>query len=51
LFDDARLSTPARHFIDNAATARMRIALSTISLAEVVYLIEKGRMRQQPMTN
>ena len=44
LFDDARLSAAAEAFIREAATARRKIAISTISLAEVVYLIEKGRL-------
>jgi PIN domain nuclease of toxin-antitoxin system len=41
LFDDARLSPAAGAFISEAATTRRKIAISTISLAEVVYLIEK----------
>jgi PIN domain nuclease of toxin-antitoxin system len=44
LFDDARLSSPARDFIDKAAAGTHRIAVSSISLAEVVYLIEKSRL-------
>jgi PIN domain nuclease of toxin-antitoxin system len=44
LFDDGRLSTRAGDFIDKAAAARHRIAVSSISLAEVVYLIEKNRL-------
>jgi PIN domain nuclease of toxin-antitoxin system len=44
LFDDERLSGPAGDFIDKAAAARRRIAVSSISLAEVVYLIEKSRL-------
>jgi PIN domain nuclease of toxin-antitoxin system len=44
LFDDARLSAAAGDFIDKAAAARHRIAVSSISLAEVVYLIEKNRL-------
>jgi PIN domain nuclease of toxin-antitoxin system len=44
LFDDARLSTAAGAFISEAAAARHKIAISTISLAEVVYLIEKNRL-------
>jgi PIN domain nuclease of toxin-antitoxin system len=44
LFDDARLSAAAGAFISEAATARRKIAISTISLAEVVYLIEKNRL-------
>jgi predicted nucleic acid-binding protein len=38
------LSAAAEAFIDEAATARRKIAISTISLAEVVYLIEKNRI-------
>lgn len=44
LFDDARLSAAAGAFISESATARRKIAISTISLAEVVYLIEKNRL-------
>ena len=44
LFDDSRLSAAAGAFIDRAAAARHRIAVSSISLAEVVYLIEKNRL-------
>ena len=44
LFDDARLSAATGALISEAATARRKIAISTISLAEVVYLIEKNRL-------
>jgi len=44
LFDDSRLSAAARSFIDQSAIARQKIAISSISLAEVVYLIEKSRL-------
>ncbi|HUE04989.1 MAG TPA: PIN domain-containing protein [Bryobacteraceae bacterium] len=44
LFDDARLSAAAAAFINGAAITRRKIAISTISLAEVVYLIEKSRL-------
>ncbi|HWZ42791.1 MAG TPA: PIN domain-containing protein [Candidatus Saccharimonadales bacterium] len=44
LFGDARLSVAAGTFISKAATARHKIAISTISLAEVVYLAEKNRL-------
>ncbi len=44
LFDDPRLSSAARKFIDNAAADHRKIALSTISLAEIVYLVEKNRL-------
>jgi PIN domain nuclease of toxin-antitoxin system len=46
LFDDKKLSAAAEAFINDAATARRKIAISTISLAEVVYLIEKNRLPQ-----
>jgi PIN domain nuclease of toxin-antitoxin system len=38
------LSAAAEAFINDAATARRKIAISTISLAEVVYLVEKNRL-------
>ena len=44
LFDDSRLFAVARAFIDQAAIAREKIAISSISLAEVVYLVEKSRL-------
>lgn len=44
LFDDPRLSRPAADFIDQAARARRRIAVSSVSLAEVVYLVERNRL-------
>jgi PIN domain nuclease of toxin-antitoxin system len=44
LFGDPRLSVAARNFIERAAIARQKILLSPISLAEIVYLIEKDRV-------
>jgi len=44
LFDDKSLSAAAEAFISEAAKARRKIAISTISLAEVVYLVEKNRL-------
>lgn len=38
LFDDARLSGAAKDFIDRAAVTHHKIAISSISLAEIVYL-------------
>jgi PIN domain nuclease of toxin-antitoxin system len=46
LFDDARLSATAKTFIDEAAGSRHKIAISSISLAELVYLVEKNRLPQ-----
>ena len=44
LFDDDRLSAGARAFLDKASTDRNKIAISSISLAELVYLVEKNRL-------
>jgi len=44
LFGDPRLSTPAKNCFETAATERRKIALAPISLAEVVYLVEKNRL-------
>ena len=38
------MSAAAEAFIEEAAKARRKIAISTISLAEVVYLVEKNRL-------
>ena len=51
LFDDPMLSPAARKFIDDAAEGRQKIALSPISLAEVVYLIEKRRLPMAAYTD
>lgn len=39
------MSRRAKTFIDDAGSAHHRIAVSVISLAEIVYLIEKNRVR------
>jgi PIN domain nuclease of toxin-antitoxin system len=39
-----RLSLAARNFIDGAAEAGNEVVISPISLAEILYLIEKNRM-------
>ena len=44
LLKNPRLSAAARSFMDDAAAAGYDIALSPISLAEIVYLVEKGRL-------
>jgi PIN domain nuclease of toxin-antitoxin system len=44
LFGDPQLSTTAAAFIEQAAAARQKIAVSSISLAELVYLVEKGAL-------
>jgi PIN domain nuclease of toxin-antitoxin system len=44
LSSDPRLSATAKAFFDKAAQDRRKIALSTISLAEIIYLVEKNRL-------
>ena len=44
LFNDPRLSRSAGDFIDRAAAAGTEVGISSVSLAEIVYLIEKGRV-------
>jgi PIN domain nuclease of toxin-antitoxin system len=39
-----RLSMRAKSFIEDAASAGLSIAVSAISLAEIVYLVEKKRL-------
>ena len=51
LFDDERLSVAAGDFIDQAAIARNSIVVSSISLAEIVYLIEKNRLSANAYTD
>ena len=44
LFSDPRLGSVASAFIDDATAKGDHIGVSAISLAEMVYLIEKGRI-------
>jgi PIN domain nuclease of toxin-antitoxin system len=44
LYDDARLSVTAGDFIDEAGATGSPIVVSSISMAEIVYLIEKNRL-------
>ena len=44
LYDDARLSVVAGDYIDQAALAGWQTVISSITLAEIVYLIEKNRL-------
>jgi PIN domain nuclease of toxin-antitoxin system len=44
LLNAPRLSANARQFMTNAANAGAVILLSSISLVEIVYLVEKGRL-------
>jgi PIN domain nuclease of toxin-antitoxin system len=51
LFNDGRLSIAAGDFIDKSAAAGSRIVISSISLAEIVYLIEKNRLSENAYTD
>jgi PIN domain nuclease of toxin-antitoxin system len=46
LLGNPRLSEKARTFIDDAARSGGGLALSAISMAEIVYLVEKGRLQE-----
>jgi PIN domain nuclease of toxin-antitoxin system len=50
LYNDARLSSTARTRIEDAAAAGDQIAISTITLAEMIYLIEKERIDATALT-
>ena len=41
---DSRLSATAKHTIEDAAQKGKQIAISTITLVEIVYLVEKDRI-------
>lgn len=47
VYDDPRLSATARVTIEEAAAAGDRIGFSAITLAEIVYLSEKGRIHPE----
>jgi PIN domain nuclease of toxin-antitoxin system len=44
VFGDPRLSASAKSAFEAAAGSRHKIVVSVISLAEIVYLVEKGRL-------
>lgn len=44
LLKNPRLSAPARKFMDDVARAGHEIGLSPVSLAEIIYLVEKNRL-------
>lgn len=44
LYDDPRLSVVARDLMEGAESAGEQLAVSSIALAEIVYLIDKGRL-------
>ena len=50
LYGDARLSQTAAQFMNAASVAGKQLAVPTISLAEMVYLIEKGRIAAESLS-
>ena len=50
LFEDERLSRPAKQFINNATKAGEQIGFSAISIVEIVYLIEKAKINPDTLT-
>jgi PIN domain nuclease of toxin-antitoxin system len=51
LYGDSRLSVVAKSFFDHAAVGGNKIALAPISLAEVVYLMEKNKLAASAMAD
>lgn len=51
LFDDPRLSRSAREAFERAAVSGDKVGVSAISLAEIVYLCEKGRIPANTLEN
>lgn len=50
IFADARLSVTAKNRIEAAAPQGDQIGVSAISLAEIVYLVEKSRIDSETLT-
>lgn len=49
LYDDPRLSPAARATLEEAAAAGDQVGFSAITLAEIVYLSEKGRIAPEAL--
>lgn len=49
LFEDKRLSRSARQFMDDTAKSGEQIGYSAISVVEIVYLIEKGKINSETL--
>jgi PIN domain nuclease of toxin-antitoxin system len=45
LYDDPRLSAPARAVLEDAAVQGDQVGFSSLTLAEIIYLTEKGRIQ------
>jgi PIN domain nuclease of toxin-antitoxin system len=51
IYNDPRLSSTAKAFIERAAQQGNTIGLSAVSIAEIVYLAEKGRIPSDALTH
>jgi PIN domain nuclease of toxin-antitoxin system len=49
LYDDSRLSERARTVMESAELSGHQIGVSAITLAEIVYLAEKGRIQSEAL--
>lgn len=49
LYDDIRISEKAKKFIEATSEQGNQIGISTITLVEIVYLIEKGRIEHRAL--
>lgn len=49
LFDDKRLSRPAKQFMDKATKNGEQIGYSAISVIEIVYLVEKDKIKLETL--
>ena len=50
LYNDTRISEEAKRFIEATGEQGNQIGISTITLVEIVYLIEKGRIDNHAFT-
>ncbi|MGD2092802.1 MAG: type II toxin-antitoxin system VapC family toxin [Candidatus Aminicenantes bacterium] len=50
LYDDRRISERAKRFIETTREQGNQVGLSTITLVEIVYLVEKGRIENHAFT-
>jgi PIN domain nuclease of toxin-antitoxin system len=50
LYNDRRLSSNARAYMETAAGQGNQIGISSVSLVEIVYLIEKGKIPVETFT-
>jgi PIN domain nuclease of toxin-antitoxin system len=49
LYDDRRLSAPARAVIEEASASGDTIGMSAITLVEIIYLVERSRIPSEAL--